>query len=143
MKRMTVSWVVLLAVGALSAAATVRIAGGGTDGATPAAAGRPVRTAGQPRYPSAAEFARVFVGTTNQFAMEHGDSKRISHADCVQASPGHYMCSYVVMRRRGAPRECFLMQARWTPEKASTITVTLAGRVRRCGSLQEALDSLE
>src|SRR4029453_3753289 len=110
MKRMTVSWVALLAVGALSAAVTVRIAGGGTDGATPAAAGRPGRTAAQPPFPSAAGFGRVFVGTTNQFAMEHGDSKRIGHADCVQASPGHYMCSYVVMRRRGAPREGCLVR---------------------------------
>jgi hypothetical protein len=35
------------------------------------------------------------------------------------------------------------MQARWTPERASTITITLAGRTRRCGSLRQALDSLQ
>jgi hypothetical protein len=34
------------------------------------------------------------------------------------------------------------MQARWTPERASSFTVTLAGRTERCGSLREALRSL-
>jgi hypothetical protein len=35
-----------------------------------------------------------------------------------------------------------VMQARWTPQAASTITVTLAGRAGRCGTLREALRSL-
>ena len=65
---------------------------------------------------------------------------RIGRADCVQAAPGRYMCSYAVTKP--GTTTCHLMQARWTPDRASTITVTLAGRTRRCGSLAEALDSL-
>jgi len=34
------------------------------------------------------------------------------------------------------------MQARWTPERASLFTVTLAGRTRNCRSLRDALHSL-
>jgi hypothetical protein len=34
------------------------------------------------------------------------------------------------------------MQARWTPQKTSTITITLAGRTERCASLPDALQSL-
>jgi hypothetical protein len=73
--------------------------------------------------------------------LAHRDAARITGVDCVQASSGHYMCSYAVIgpNRR---RECHLMQATWTPDTASTYTVTLAGRVRRCGSLREALRSL-
>ena len=69
-----------------------------------------------PGTPTATQFAHNFVGTTNAYAQAHGDSRRIANADCVQASRGHYMCS--------------------------TITVTLAGRADRCGSLRDALRSL-
>ena len=58
-----------------------------------------------------------------------------------KASPGYYMCSYA-LERAGQPLECHIMQARWTPRQASTITVTLAGRTARCGSLREAIASL-
>jgi hypothetical protein len=34
------------------------------------------------------------------------------------------------------------MQGRWTPHAASTITVTLAGRSRRCGTVRQAIQSL-
>jgi hypothetical protein len=51
------------------------------------------------------------------------------------------MCSYAA-RKPGAPTQCHIMQARWTPNRASTITVTLAGRADRCGTLREALRSL-
>jgi hypothetical protein len=51
------------------------------------------------------------------------------------------MCSYAA-RRPGETNTCHLVQARWTPGQASTITVTLAGRVKRCANLREALDSL-
>jgi hypothetical protein len=91
--------------------------------------------------PSAAEFAHAFVELANGFAQANGDFARVAHADCVQASPGRYMCSYAVSRP-GRTDECHLMQARWTPERASTITVTLAGRTRRCESLRGALQSL-
>jgi hypothetical protein len=91
--------------------------------------------------PSAAEFAHELVGSANQYATLHGDPARVARADCVQASPGHYMCSYAVSRP-GVPAECHLMQARWTPRQASTFTVTLAGTAPRCGSLGEALRSL-
>ncbi len=92
--------------------------------------------------PSAAEFAADFVGVANRYAKAHRDPARLAHADCVQASPGHYMCSYATTRP-GSPRECHVVQARWTPRQTSTFTVTLAGRSRRCGSLREALQSLK
>jgi hypothetical protein len=94
------------------------------------------------RPPTAAEFAHGFVGVSNHYARTHGDPVRLARADCVQASPGHYMCSYVTTRP-GRRSECHVMQARWTPKSASSFTVTLAGRSRRCGSLREALRSLE
>lgn len=92
--------------------------------------------------PSAAEFVKVLVAATNQYAAEHADPRRIGLADCVQAAPGRYMCSYASY----APillSSCHLVQARWTPQAASTITITLAGRTKRCGPLREVLDSLE
>ncbi len=143
MKQLKRAWIALLAVAFVSATTTVTLAEGRTERSiTPASAsGQVARAVEKARFPSAAEFARVFVGTANAFAAAHGDPRRISNPDCVQASPGHYMCSYASIRPR-APRECYLMQARWTPQKASTITITLAGRTARCGTLREALDSL-
>jgi hypothetical protein len=107
----------------------------------------PLRTAATraaaraPAPPTAAEFASDFVGATTAYAQAHGEPARIAHPDCVQASAGHYMCSYVVVRPE-RPRECHLMQATWTPERASSFTVTTSGRVTRCGTLREALRSL-
>lgn len=96
---------------------------------------------GVPATPAAADFASVFVSTTNAYARAHHDLRRIDHADCVEAASGRYMCSYRTTRP-GRSFECHLMQARWTPQLASTFTVTLAGRVKRCGTLREALHSL-
>jgi hypothetical protein len=91
--------------------------------------------------PSADEFADLFTGTANHYATVNGDPVRLVNADCVQASPGHYMCSYAA-ERPGRARRCHVMQARWTPNGASSFKVTLAGRSLRCGSLREALRSL-
>ena len=91
--------------------------------------------------PIAAEFAWQFVGVANAYARAHGDRVRLVHPDCVQASPGHYMCSYVV-RRPGRTDECRIMQAVWTPDSLSSFKVMLSGQVDRCGSLREALLSL-
>ena len=87
--------------------------------------------------PTAAEFGRALMGTANQF----GSDAKIARTHCVQAKPGRYMCSYAVVRK-GRTAECHLMQGRWTPDAASTITVTLAGRTARCGSLRDAIQSL-
>jgi hypothetical protein len=122
-------------------ALVVVFAGGGTREATGASAAARVESEQEQAPVSAEAFADVLAGTTNRYAMEHGDPARISRADCVQASPGRYMCSYVV-EQPGEPRACHLMQARWTPHAASTFTVTLAGRTGRCGSLSEALETL-
>ena len=92
-------------------------------------------------FPSAAEFAHAFVGAANQYAEVTGHPARINQPDCVQAAPGRYMCSYAVVKP-GTAKECHLIQARWTPHEASTITVTLAGRTTRCRSLREAISSL-
>jgi hypothetical protein len=94
-------------------------------------------------YPSAADFARIFVSTTNHFAASHRDRKRISRAHCVEAAPGRYMCTYLVRLRPTSVPQCHLMQARWDGTPSSPITVTLAGRARRCGTLRAAIDSLE
>jgi hypothetical protein len=87
--------------------------------------------------PTAAEFGRALMGTANQF----GSDAKIARTHCVQAKPGRYMCSYAV-QRKGRQDECHLMQGRWTPDADSTITVTLAGRAGRCGSLRDAIQSL-
>lgn len=92
--------------------------------------------------PSAAEFAAVLIGTTNAHAAASGDPTRIANPDCVQAAAGRYMCSFASVTPGGA-RTCHVMQARWTPQGASSFTVTLAGRALRCGSLREALRSLQ
>jgi hypothetical protein len=122
-------------------------------GATATRPGASTHIATQPRRPtkqlgpqpesalSAFEFAQMLIEATTRYASTHDDPTRISHADCVQAAPRRYMCSYRV-NKPDAPRTCHLMQARWTPQKASSITVTLAGRTNRCGTLSEALQSL-
>ena len=91
--------------------------------------------------PTAQEFAHYFVGATNAYAAAHGETTRIGNAHCVQASRGHYMCSYSA-RQLGAPELCHIMQGRWTPNAASTITVTLSGHAARCRTLPDALSSL-
>jgi hypothetical protein len=90
--------------------------------------------------PSAIQFAHNFIGVTNQHASQTGDGARVGNAHCVQAAPGKYMCSYLVTAK-GA-RTCHLMQAQWTPDRSSAITVTLSGRTGRCGTLREAIQSL-
>jgi hypothetical protein len=111
------------------------------------AAGAAETRASTAATPSATEFAAEFIGVTNQYAKEHGDTGRAGHAHCVQAAPGRYMCAYRVTRNgtsmtRNGTWTCHLMQARWTPDQASTITVTLAGRTGTCTTLKEAIRSL-
>jgi hypothetical protein len=114
-----------------------------TAGATYALADRPGRAIEPARVkagaaPTAAEFAIDFVGLANRHAALHNDPRRISNADCVEASTGHYMCSYAVTRPAAA-KECHLIQARWTPARLQSFTITLSGRTTRCGSLREAI----
>jgi len=105
----------------------------------PGSAHRPARARATP---TAAQFAVQFVTLSNLYGEQHKLAQRLRDADCVQASSGHYMCSYAVVRP-GRAEECHLIQAEWTPNEASTFTVTLSGRVRRCGTLKEALASLK
>ena len=91
--------------------------------------------------PSAAQFGKIFVATANAYASAHHDARHVSNPHCVRAAPGRYMCAYRAVTTGGAT-QCHLMQARWTPMLASTITVTLSGRTRRCGSVREAIRSL-
>jgi len=90
--------------------------------------------------PSATQFAHNFVGVTNKHASDHREATRVGNAHCVQAAPGKYMCSYLVTAK--GVGTCHLMQAQWTPERSSGITVTLSGRTSRCGTLREAIRSL-
>ncbi len=91
--------------------------------------------------PSATEFAETLVGVTNQYTTDHGQHARFTRVHCVEAAPGKYMCSYAIARpnRRA---ECHLMQATWTPDRTSSITVRLAGRTGRCGTLRQAIATL-
>jgi hypothetical protein len=114
------------------------------DGDNTAAAATPTTyvKAAQDPTPTATDFAWAFVGTANAFSKAHGSPSRVARVHCVQASRGHYMCSYAVVRPQSEP-ECHLMQARWTPGAASSYEVTLSGRAQRCGSLREAINSLD
>ena len=107
------------------------------DGGDTATAATPPAAA-----PTARDFADTFAGTTNAFSNAHGLRSRIARVHCVQAARGHYMCSYAVVRPQREP-ECHLMQARWTPGRLSSFEVTLSGRAERCGSLREAIASLD
>ena len=159
--RLHLGHVVLSMVACGVAAATYVIAGRvaaqpNARGAPSAVVGKPLTpampaheaslvagTAGSlPAPPSAAEFTADFIALVNRYAKAHGDPVRVAHADCVQPSAGHYMCSYATTRP-GNARSCHVMQALWSPRKTSTFTVTLAGRSERCGSLREALRSLK
>ena len=91
--------------------------------------------------PDAVGFARVLISVSNAFAVGQGDPTRISHAHCAEGSRGHYLCAYVVSRPRRAA-ECHLVQAEWALEPASSFTVVLSGRARKCGSVREAIRSL-
>jgi hypothetical protein len=91
--------------------------------------------------PSAAQFGRIFVASANAYARAHHDGRRVSRPHCVQASRDQYMCAYLAVTP-SQDAQCHLMQARWTPAALSTITVTLSGRTRRCGSVREAIRSL-
>ena len=128
-------------VGCFVAAATYKLAAPATG------AGNPVRAAALSAAkhvrstPAPAAFGRTFVEAMNAYAASQGDGRRLAHPDCVQASRGHYMCSYGV-RAPGRAVACHLMQAEWTPGELSSFKVTLAGRALRCESLRAALDSL-
>jgi hypothetical protein len=102
----------------------------------------PSAVAGELPAPSASGFAALLVSSTTAYAKAHGDLRRIVQPDCVEAARGRYMCSYREIRMPGDPGRCHLLQARWTPERASLYTVTLAGRTRSCRSLKDALHSL-
>jgi len=90
--------------------------------------------------PSASQFAHDLVGVTNAYAQKNGDGAVIGDAQCVTPAPGQYMCSYRATVH--GTTTCHLMQAKWTPTSPSSITVTLAGRTNRCGTLREAIQSL-
>jgi hypothetical protein len=101
----------------------------------------PAATAVEMPPPSASGFAALLVSWSATYAKAHGDPRRIESPDCVEPVRGQYMCSYEV-RVPGDAAGCHLMQARWTPERASLFTVTLAGRAGSCRSLKDALHSL-
>lgn len=101
----------------------------------------PAALAGEIAPPSASNFGAMLVLTTTDDAKAHGQSLKIERVDCVEPTRGRYMCSYK-LRAPGRPGACHLIQARWTPGRASVFTVTLAGRTSRCQSLSDALHSL-
>ena len=93
--------------------------------------------------PGPAEFARQLAGLANQFSVQTGDDARLTQVECVQgAHRGHYMCSFALVRT-SRPMECHLIQAIWTPAGVDSFRITLSGRVGRCGSLREAIQSLQ
>jgi len=93
--------------------------------------------------PGPAEFAHELAGLANQFSAQTGDDGRLTQVECVQgAHRGHYMCSFALLRT-SRPTECHLIQAIWTPAGVDSFRITLSGRVARCGSLREAVQSLQ
>lgn len=101
----------------------------------------PAAMAAEIAPPSASNFGAMLALATTDNAKAHGTSLRIERVDCVEPTRGRYMCSYR-LRVPGSPGSCHLIQARWTPGRASIFTVTLAGRTSRCQSLSDALHSL-
>ena len=87
--------------------------------------------------PTPTGFAAVLASATETL----GEPGKVERADCVEPAPGRYMCSYDLWFTGGL-NECHLVQASWTPSRASLFTVTLAGRTRSCRSLPDALHSL-
>jgi hypothetical protein len=151
MPRVTFTIVLVVAVcagPAATSAALLRLTGeANADRVATAPMRSPIRAVARTHQhaarntPSTAKFARILTGASNQYGQEHSASERIRNVNCVQASPGHYMCSYAIVRP-GAPSECHLIQARWTPHAASSVTVMLSGRTTRCRNLHDAIDSL-
>lgn len=98
-------------------------------------------TSDRRQAPSAMGFAGLIADSTSAYQKTHGISARLTNVNCVRASSFEYMCSYAVTSPN-RPRTCHLLQARWTPNTAALYTATLAGRVKECGTLREALRSL-
>ena len=123
-------------VDCIVAAATYKLAApaADTDARAAVVPARHVRTT-----PTAAAFGRTFVRALNRYGASHHDPRRLASPHCVEASQGHYMCAYVLVLRDGT-RQCHLMQAKWTPQEP--VTVLLAGRAARCGSVRAAVRSL-
>jgi len=135
-------WLALLSVTAVAAGLAVYAISAALGApAKPQPAAASWAAAGGSASPTPAEFASEFVASANAYAEAHRRAARLVDPDCVEADPSHYMCSYAVVTPR-RPRQCHLVQVTWTPNRASTFTVTLSGRVRRCGTLREALGSL-
>jgi hypothetical protein len=114
------------------------VVGAGTYfGATASGSDRPLRQEAQrDATPTAVQFGRALAETAGQVA----GGQTIADVHCVKAAPGHYMCAYAVVKPSGD--ECHLMQGMWTPDAASTITVTLAGQSGKCDSVRDAVQSL-
>ena len=139
--RFALAYLTLALVTCVTAVLFFALTRGGGDTAEAATPTTYTRV-GPATAPNAAEFATTFIGTANAYSKAHGSASRIARVHCVQASRGHYMCSYAVVRPQRAS-ECHLMQARWTPGEASSYDVTLSGRAERCGSLRAAIRSLD
>ena len=126
-------------VGCFVAAATYKLTAPATGADRLEEAAAAVSAKQAPATPAPAAFGRTFVGAMNAYAESQGDPRRLANPHCVQASPGHYMCSYALVAPNGK-RECHVMQARWTPP--NPVKVTRAGRAARCETLHAALKSL-
>jgi len=92
--------------------------------------------------PAADDFAAILAGATDHYARNHAHTTRIDNVHCVEASTGHYLCSYR-STTAGNGSSCHATEARWTPDAESSFAVTLAGRAARCRTLREALHSLD
>jgi hypothetical protein len=137
----------LLLGGAMVAAVTALTVVFGSDLVVDANANAPAAlVAIDPRTPPAAEqVERDLVGLTNAHSLAIGSAARIGHASCVSGGPGSYACSYVRIVPPGSG-VCAVALLRWTPNKASTYTVTTAGRValpaNECGPVTKVLHVL-
>ena len=86
--------------------------------------------------------SRLFRSGSRRVSTARGGGRYASGVSIAGPADGHraYMCAYTITKNGISTGH--LMQGRWTPNKASKITVTLAGRTGRCGTLKEAIQTL-
>jgi hypothetical protein len=134
-------WLVLAGLVGAFAGATYLISA--SPGSTEARGAERPPAAARPAVapaPTAAQFGPLLVATANDYAASHDAQERLASPHCVSPATGYYMCVYVL--HRPGRSECHLVQARWTPMRASTYTITLGSRVKKCGSVRQAIRSV-
>ena len=88
-------------VGCFVAAATYKVTSPATGADNPVRASLLASAAHLRTTPTPAAFGRVFVEALNGYAASNRDGRRLADPHCVEASKGHYLCSYVLVLSNG------------------------------------------